>query len=451
MTTKSRRRWGPLAAVTALVMCLAGGTALSELASAPGRAGPAKLSYTSRAISPKDADVVNSGRGQYYWLEVPPEPTWWAAPDVYFRDQIQWGRTVERIRGVYDFSQVERGLTMAKERGGRFSFRVMAFCPGCGGNLAPRYVPVQASGAPDWNSEEFLSGWERLMNALGKRYNNDPRLGYLDIGGYGAAGEWYFRAEYGTKITPENARRVMKAVINAFPDKPKMVNWIDGWPEVATALGSKVGIRIDCIGGFENTYRGRTPEVDNAWKTAPMVGEWCYSPATTMDHAIQNIEEFHLSHLSSGNRMTPYDQLSPRDQRLFREANSILGYRYSLDQVDFDKPPAPGRTVGAALRWSNGGVAPTYDEWTPTLQLQDNKGRVVWSQDVPIDLRTLTGGSQTVGMKARLPSGLSGRYDLSVIVRDPSGYLRPMALAQQGRSEDGAFSMGSVILRSGRG
>ena len=55
--------------------------------------------------------------------------------------------------------------------------------------VTPSFIPLQpGTDIPDWNSEAFLSGYERLMAALGAKYANDPRLGYVDVGGYAPGG-----------------------------------------------------------------------------------------------------------------------------------------------------------------------------------------------------------------------------------------------------------------------
>ena len=54
--------------------------------------------------------------------------------------------------------------------GGRFGFRVMAWCPGCWLDATPDWLPRQpGTDIPAWDDEAFLAAWERLMGELGKR------------------------------------------------------------------------------------------------------------------------------------------------------------------------------------------------------------------------------------------------------------------------------------------
>ena len=79
------------------------------------------------------------------------------------------------------------------------------------------------SAAPEWNDETFLTRWEALWTELGKRYADDPRLGYVDVGGYGKYGEWWVDGA-ALHITDANGLRMIKAVTSAFPTKHVLIN-----------------------------------------------------------------------------------------------------------------------------------------------------------------------------------------------------------------------------------
>jgi hypothetical protein len=158
----------------------------------PGSATAEDRTFTPEPLPWSAPHLPNSLRGPYAWLGAD-GPEGWATPDVHYRDQVYWGR-IEVSDGAYDFSWFEAGLAAEEARGGRFGFRVMACCPGCWMHLrddlpavTPSFVPLQpGTDIPDWNSEAFLAQWEQLMAELGARYGDDPRLGWVDVGGYGA-------------------------------------------------------------------------------------------------------------------------------------------------------------------------------------------------------------------------------------------------------------------------
>jgi beta-galactosidase GanA len=118
--------------------------------------------------------------------------------------RVTW-RELEPTQGNYDFSRIDEGIATARANGGVFGFRVQAACTGCaaGGVAVPDYLKdLMPKGfwfrlnnttnyAPDWNDPDYLSRLDALLHALGERYGNDPRVGFVDISSYGDYGEWH--------------------------------------------------------------------------------------------------------------------------------------------------------------------------------------------------------------------------------------------------------------------
>ncbi|WP_084343196.1 DUF4832 domain-containing protein [Piscicoccus intestinalis] len=415
--------------------------------------GAASAEVNTVPQAPATAEVYNPHRGMYSWLEQPSIVPGWKTSDIYWRDQIQWGSQVERTRGQFDFSAFERGMQAAKATNGRFSFRVMAMCPGCGGNLTPSYVPRQANGAPDWNSEAFLSGYERLMNALGARYDKDPRLGIIDVGAYGMWGEWYCDESCGTPMTQANLQRVVRAVSTAFPSKYLVMPIDLEAAQYGASINPKIGLRYDCIGGdFAMTLRYLPDSLRDVWKRAPVVGEWCPMAGSTPQKGIQDVRELHLSMLSSANFATPYDQLDSAGQAAVRTAYVTSGFRYTLTSYDAPGTATAGGSVPVRVTVRNLGVAPTYDSWRTRLHVVNSAGVTVASATLGLDLRRLAEGSATHGSTIWLPRTMpAGKYRLAIAATDNLGYLKPLAFANPGRDGAGRYSLGYVSVTAPAG
>ena len=400
------------------------------------------------AIS-RDEEVFNSQRGMYEWIGVPTPIPNWPTIDVYWRDQIQWGGQVEKRRGVYDFSVFENGLRKAEKTNGRFSFRIMALCHGCGGNLTPSYIPRQSNGAPAWNSEEFLSGFEELMKRLGSRYDADPRLGIIDIGAYGLAGEWYCEKNLcGEPITDANARRLLSAAAKAFPSKYLVVGFSEKPAELAAKISPRIGVRWDCVGGRLPITLGYLPKsMQDVWRHAPVVGEWCNAPDVTAAQGVDNVRDLHLSMLSTGNFPRRYDQLDVAEQAAFRQAYISSGFRYTVTSVNAPISAPPGSNIDVTISIKNSGVAPTYDSWTTRVILVNSEGRAAVGGILTLDLRKLAEGSSTATATVALPGDLTkGRYRLAIQATDNQGYLRPLAFSNPGRDADGRHPIGTLTI-----
>lgn len=423
----------------------------------PGLAEPG-VQLVPQVVAMDAPEIANPLRGQFQWIDNPPDPPDWPAPDVYYRDRIKWGAQVEPVQGQYDFAVFDRGLAEAAAGRGLFSFRVMAQCPGCGENLAPSYVARQPDGQPDWNSESFLSGYEALMKALGARYDKDPRLGFVDVGGYGSYGEYHLASDdkgpIGTPITRENSKRLVNAVLNAFPSTfVLMMTPSEDLLRDALALSDRVGIRVDCVGndGFKGSKIDQVPAALERWRTAPWIGEWCGDSdvADQYQLGLEQVREYHITALSSANFPGTYAEMSSTEQANFRMANKAAGYRFVVDSLTVPEVVTPGSEMTVSASWSNTGVGPAYLPWDTMIELRNPAdGSVVLSGRSAIDLATLlpTGDRPAVVVdRFAVPGSLApGSYDVHVRAVSPEGYLAPLNLAIAGRTADGSYRLGTV-------
>lgn len=404
---------------------------------------------------PLSAEVPNPGRGQSKWQGIEPAPTGWPTSDVYYRDQVYWGR-IEKQRGTYDFSTFDEGLADAAAHGGKFDFRVMAWCPGCWMEYSsnpdkppatPTWLPRQSGTwrPPEWNSEAFLTAWEQLMTELGRRYADDPRLGWVDIGGYGAYGEGYVTE--GTPITTENALRMARAVLQAFPRSHVLVNAMD--PALVLPvlqLSPRVGWRHDCLGAAFFGWFADQPVIRDRWKTAPVSSEWCHSGDTTMAQGRDQVRAFHVSSVSSSNMPVPYDSMSDSERAAFRSAAIGAGYRYGVERVDVPARLRLSGPVPVRVTWNNVGSAPTYDPWSVRLGLADRTGAVRSVASLSTDLRKVLPGRLVLARNVRFGTRVpAGSYSLVVQVSDPSGD-RVMRLPIRNGRAGGWYPLGTVSV-----
>jgi hypothetical protein len=433
-------------------------------------ARPARLASTT--------EVPNPDRGSYLWQDASPQPAGWPIQDSYLR--FLW-RDLEPTAGHYDFGVIDRALAAAAARGGRLGIRIQAACTGCANPsiAVPDYLKAQMprgfwfdlhgtrNYAPDWNDPDYLGRLSALLDQLGRRYDHDPRLGWVDISSYGDWGEWhvsgwpYPSPTGATPITTANAERIVRMNVAAFPDKRLLMQHqttvSDGDDHVAFLYAldhyPSIGIRNDCLGDpwftEEMTYLYKKyPVVANRWKTAPVMTELCGGGFSA---AGMQIAKFHVANLGNGNfgSLAGY---SRADRARLEHDNIISGYRFAL--VGFTMPSSVSRTnsFDVRSRWSNTGVTPAYEPWNVTFELRvPTTGRIVWTGKSNVDLRaelpTGNGSSVTADeftLGSRVPQGT---YTVAVTVLDPARSLRPLALAMPGRTPAGAYLLGSISVR----
>ncbi len=416
----------------------------------PAQAAPDRVFKLSpRGVG---ADLPNPLRGQYRWLGAEPTPTTVTSNDVYYRDQVYWGR-LESSDNAWDFTQIEAGLADAGSRGGKFGFRVMAYCPGCWMEsrsdlppVTPSFIPRQQGGyIPDWNSPAFQSQWKELMTELGRRYGDDPRLGYVDVGGYGSYGEWHVND--GDRISDRAGLAVVKAVTSAFPTKHVLINTMTPVPFTLKALRANrnLGLRTDALGCPDMYSTVAIDErLQKVWRTRPFFSEWCTRGDPVL--GAQQARRFHISTLSSGNMPWSLASLSAKQRSKYAKALATAGYRIRARSVRLPDRFAAGSKVTVKTSWMNQGTAPTYDTWDVRLTFVHaaTGTSVVTSLGHP--LKGLMG--KKVRRATIRTSGLArGRHKVFLSVVDPSGYSAPMHLANAGRTAAGAYRVGVVKVR----
>lgn len=421
------------------------------VAPAPSPARPPASERTfALAPSGAGADLPNPLRGQYRWLGAEPTPATVTSNDVYYRDQVYWGR-LEKADNQWDFSMIDAGLADAGARGGKFGFRVMAYCPGCWMNyrtdlpaVTPPFVPLQAgTDVPDWSSPAFLAQWQELMAELGRRYGDDPRLGYVDVGGYGSYGEWHVAD--GAPISDTDGLAVVKAVTTAFPTKHVLINTMTPVDFTLAALRANpnLGLRTDSL-GCPDMYSmvAVDKRLQKVWRTRPFFSEWC----TRADPVLgaQQVRRFHVSTLSSGNMPWDHASLDPRQRSAYATALATAGYRLRLRSLTLPRSIAAGDRIAVRTAWVNQGSAPTYDRWDVRLTL--TRAGSATTVSLGEQLRGVTDSSRR-RTRITLPDLGRGRYAVSVSVVDPTGYSAPMYLANAGRTSSGAYRVGSVTVR----
>ncbi len=444
----------------------------------PGGATTPSLLVVKTSVLPSGTEVANPDRGSYLWQDTSPQPADWPVEDSYMR--FLW-RDLEPTEGHYDFSAIDRALAAAATHGGRLGLRIQAACSGCASPsiAVPDYLEARMprgfwfvlnganNYAPDWNDPDYLARLDALLAALGHRYDDDPRLGWLDISSYGDFGEWHVKGwpypspSGATPITTANAESIIRMNVAAFPHKRLLMQHqtvvSDGDDHVALLYAldhyPSVGIRNDCLGDpwfdadMGNLY-DHYPLVANRWKTAPLMTELCgdgFASAGTQ------IASFHVANVANGN-FGPLSEQSAPARAQFLQDNISSGYRFAPVEVTVPRSITRGTSFEVKVDWTNTGVTPAYDPWNVTLELRNPRtGRVVWSGISALDLRALlpTGNGRRTNVDrfslgADIPAGT---YSLVVVVFDRAHYLRPLGLAIAGRTADGAYPLATVSVR----
>jgi len=150
--------------------------------------------------------------------------------------RFDWG-DIEKEEGVYDWSYIDQIMDEWGAKGYRFSFRICthegASQPDCLLYATPKWVYDAGANKfdlpngviePDYGDSVYLEKLENFMREYGRKFNNDPRVEFIDIGTFGTWGEGH--TVWGTnKIYPaEVICKHIQLHAKYFPDKYILLN-----------------------------------------------------------------------------------------------------------------------------------------------------------------------------------------------------------------------------------
>ena len=442
-------------------------------------ASAAYAASTVTATIPMSAtDVTNPQRGQYENLMTglfpqanPAQsayPAWPSTSDTGSRYEWRQLQPVDPSTlplgatdaQKYDFSAIDNDIAAAAAQGKRFHFRVTSFNSCCAvsyPNNTDISVPDWLRGLngatndyanggvtyviPDWNNNTYLTHMEDLLAALGRRYNHDEWVEWIEMSGYGDFSEnhvafmrdtlgmpapdgpssvaqlGYYSQYEDQYITKASIIRLVDAMLQAFPDtqivtaagNAEIVKQLMRDSSVLPSVKKTVGVRGDCLGVYEpagtwaigqwsHYVQNNDPIIPiliNRWKTAPVVTEWCnWVPATEQayfEKGITDAVNYHVSEIASTGH--PYQfsgtQMPAPLYGLWNRTVKYSGYRYAMTHSVVPDTVAYGSNVPISVQWTNFGVAPTYNNWQVRYDIRDANGSVVKTTNSTLNLKSL--------------------------------------------------------------
>ena len=376
---------------------------------------------------------------------------------------IPWAE-LEPEEGVFDFAAVEEKYRFDhwREAGVHMILRFVSDIPGEEAHSdLPAWLADKAGGAaydvsygrgfsPDYSNAAFRKAHRRAVFALGKRYDGDPFVSFVELGSLGHWGEWHVHPDVPAKGSmPDEAVRAdyIRDYLDAFRETRLLMRRPFTLPE--NAEGLPVGLYNDAAGNLGETVRwldwiasggayegeaGGLSPMPEIWKTAPIGGELATS-LTPEEHLTDDpgllARLMRLSHASwiGPNSLSEVDDPSLEEALL--EVSASLGYRLRVTECRVEKRGSGYRiTVGM----TNDGVAPFYYPWPVMIRLTDDDGSETFF-DSGIDLRKLLPGGTAEGT-AELPRH-PGAGKIAVGITDPMTGKAAVSLAME--VEEDAF------------
>ena len=224
---------------------------------------------------------------------------------------------------------------------------------------------------PDWRCEELQRFHLDFYRRFAERYDNDPRLAFVQVG-FGLWAEYHIYD--GPRIIGQTfpSHDFQEEFFRAMDGYFKNTTWSiskDAAPELYSPFEAKPELQDLCFGIFDDSFMHETHHeynrdclmffnVDERYRTAPMGGEFSYYTRYDQQHTLDKegmygrlfedeVAKYHMTYINGNDQ--------PRYQTMDRikEASMSMGYKFEIK--DF-------RVKGdeAAVLISNIGVAPIY-------------------------------------------------------------------------------------------
>ncbi len=376
----------------------------------------------------------------------------------------------------YDWQPLEKLLDEIAGRGHQAVFRVFLEYPNHK-DVIPKYLleqglkvhqylntntqpfpPAQVE-TPDYNNPKLRTALQAFIQALGKKYDGDARIGFITAGLLGTWGEWhtYPRSELFASKTVQT--EVMDAYAQAFHKTPILLRYPAGKDDgtYADNHALQLGYHDDSFAwstldtgkkGDEWFYLSKLKlagiEAQNRWKTSPIGGEIrpeAWGKVFDEKPDVPEIQDFrtcvdqtHATWLMDSGMFK--EQASEQRRKRAEEQVRRMGYEFHISKVTLNRKQK-GR-IEAQIDIENRGVAPFYYDWRGKYLLIDAKGRVV---------HTFEGNGKLVGLlpgaAARVWNEIfdvgklpSGTYKLLLHIPNPLPKGNPLRFANATQDAD---------------
>jgi hypothetical protein len=347
---------------------------------------------------------------------------------------VSW-RELEPVEGEFRFEEWEKTWNIERAKGKHVIFRVYVDYPSLPSGLpewlrragvkVTAYSDHGGGHSPDYNDPRMVAGMERLITALGKRYNKHPRIAFVQLGLLGFWGEWHTWPQEHLYASPETERRIIDAYKASFPDKSLLVRYARGYAGEQPWIGFHDDMfPQDTDNGKDWSFLAglrRARRTEN-WKVAVVGGEMEPSKARhwvgeRFEATQTMLERSHFTWIG------PYGPALERpNDATFRMRSEALvrrmGYDFQITELVHPAEMKTRQPATLVLKATNLGMAPFYYPWSVEWALLDSSGALVNLRKTDWDIRQWKPGAFTenVTLTWDAPPGV---YRLGLGIRDP--------------------------------
>jgi len=316
--------------------------------------------------------------------------------------------------------------------------------------------PPTVNLTPDYEDPRLGAALTNFIQALGARYDGDPRLGFIALGLLGAWGEWHTWPHDEWFASKAVQRQVMSAYEAAFKRTCLVARYPAGTdhPRYADNSVRAIGYHDDSF-AWATLYTGnkgdgwffetmmRQAHALEKWRHQPIGGEvrpevWdclfnepsCAPKGQEFDRCLAAT---HVSWLCDQGVFRPTLTGAARERAI--RAAQRMGYELHVATADL---ALAGSKLTVTLSLTNCGVAPFYYDWPVELGALDAAGALAATWPANWKLTIIQPGEAPVRWQheANVSDLRSGTYRLLLRVPNPMPGAKPLRFANQTQDQD---------------
>ncbi len=308
---------------------------------------------------------------------------------------------IQPQEGVYNWAWIDNEIAECKLNGKKFAFGIMSAntnrsinTPDKGKYVTPKWV-FDAGAAkriinatywetgqtikqiiPIWTDAIFLAKLKSFINALGKRYNGNKDIAFIDIRSYGNWGEQHLYELGGTNLTSTQLKtQHLQVYKDAFPNTQLITPWGEHFYDDTYhwAVDNGIGMRSDGIFKYSNGS-----EVTMAHTKAPSVFEYTAGYAWLTSEGFWNPDTL-LNDVEIGKpSYIQFDaDMYKANPALYTKVGNRVGYHFVIKNVQMEKNIINGQSFNIQTSILNKGVTNIYEDCYLALALLNSNGEVV--------------------------------------------------------------------------
>ncbi|MCX0362360.1 DUF4832 domain-containing protein, partial [Clostridium perfringens] len=300
------------------------------------------------------------------------------APDAKYKDYIQphslvyanlYWSDLEPSKGNYDFKNIEEKFNFNywKSKNVKMIIRIILDYPNKENSMQiPKwlYDEIGRDGtfydisygkgfSPNYENKTLIYYHEKLIKALGERYNSSSEIAFIELGSIGHWGEWHTYEDDKIKLKfpdESSANEYVKPYLKYFPNKIMMMR-----RPFKIAKQNNFGLFNDMIGDKNSTdeflswvnngyynhlLKTDEPEMKDFWKRAPSGGEFAYGDQSinyfkkfSIESTIDQLKSLHTTFIGPN---CPADKDNTYKESYDRILNTI-GYKFVIEESKYFK------------------------------------------------------------------------------------------------------------------